>query len=546
MVAFICLINKMPNADTKPKKICPDGTILNVKTNRCNKIKSKPKKICPDGTILNVKTNICNKIKSKPKKICPDGTILNEKTNRCNKIKSNGEVAKKKKLEDDAAKKKKLEDDAAKKKKLEDDAVKKKKLEDDAVKKKKLEDEAAKKIKLLEKAEANNKKLEDDAFEKNMKLKDDVSEGIIKTITLSEDEKQQFKQNKCEVLNKNNNIDMLSLKTIKTIINKILQKTQTHVDLTNVKQSLNFKLGNNKIDCKSNEIVDPNSLKCINKNSTKAKQLVNELNMLHFPFTFKKGVDYHHILLEHPSNTTFAAIYLAHKYTNDCVIINNNIYEKSYMHLDIDKNFKGTFTIPHYFWNFFFECKKTKRFIISPLAFSFVKYYDDNTMMKKKGRHANYIIYDTHLNEIERYEPHGFFRDDTISTLLDKTIKTEFEDKLPNVKYISPLDFCPRIGYQKIECHEENLKLTSDIGGFCSTWSTFYADLRLGNPNKSRDDILILGMALIKNQHGGFKTFVRDYAKFISSMRKKYIKGLAEKKHKTLDEFFFNELKAAK
>ena len=47
-------------------------------------------------------------------------------------------------------------------------------------------------------------------------------------------------------------------------------------------------------------------------------------------------------------------------------------------------------------------------------------------------------------------------------------------------------------------------------------------------------------------QDGEFKTFIRDYAEFLSSMRQKYIKGLAEKKHKTLDDFFLNELKAAK
>ena len=46
--------------------------------------KSTPKKICPEGTILNEKTNECVK-----KKICPEGKILNEKTNRCIKIKQN-------------------------------------------------------------------------------------------------------------------------------------------------------------------------------------------------------------------------------------------------------------------------------------------------------------------------------------------------------------------------------------------------------------------------------------------------------------------------
>lgn len=112
---------------SKPKKICPDGKVLNPLTNRCIKIKpekvkktlkkydengniikkSKPKKICPEGKVLNILTNRCIKIKpervyktlkeydengniikkSKPKKVCPEGKVLNPLTNRCIKVK---------------------------------------------------------------------------------------------------------------------------------------------------------------------------------------------------------------------------------------------------------------------------------------------------------------------------------------------------------------------------------------------------------------------------------------------------------------------------
>jgi len=49
----------------KSIKKCPKGSILNKKTNRCNKIKIKTEKKCPKGSILNKKTNRCNKIKIK-------------------------------------------------------------------------------------------------------------------------------------------------------------------------------------------------------------------------------------------------------------------------------------------------------------------------------------------------------------------------------------------------------------------------------------------------------------------------------------------------
>ena len=112
---------------SKPKKVCPEGKVLNPLTNRCIKIKpekvkktlkkydesgniikkSKPKKVCPEGKVLNPLTNRCIKIKpekvkktlkkydesgniikkSKPKKVCPEGKVLNPLTNRCIKIK---------------------------------------------------------------------------------------------------------------------------------------------------------------------------------------------------------------------------------------------------------------------------------------------------------------------------------------------------------------------------------------------------------------------------------------------------------------------------
>jgi superfamily II DNA or RNA helicase len=90
------------------KKICPDGKILNPKTNRCIKVKSidkKPPKPIqepiktepikkPRGRPPKVKPEpakpiIPEPIKTEPiKKICPDGKILNPKTNRCIKVKS--------------------------------------------------------------------------------------------------------------------------------------------------------------------------------------------------------------------------------------------------------------------------------------------------------------------------------------------------------------------------------------------------------------------------------------------------------------------------
>ena len=83
----------------KKNKVCPEGQILSIATNRCIKIKPqkvpkvKEPKTCPEGQTLNIATNRCIKIKPqkvpkvKEPKTCPEGQTLNIATNRCIKIK---------------------------------------------------------------------------------------------------------------------------------------------------------------------------------------------------------------------------------------------------------------------------------------------------------------------------------------------------------------------------------------------------------------------------------------------------------------------------
>ena len=90
------LKQEKPELEQKPeqsKKECPDGKILNPKTNRCIKIKEvkeKKPKGRPKKDINEPKQEPEQKpeLKVEPsKKECPDGKILNPKTNRCIKIK---------------------------------------------------------------------------------------------------------------------------------------------------------------------------------------------------------------------------------------------------------------------------------------------------------------------------------------------------------------------------------------------------------------------------------------------------------------------------
>lgn len=81
-----------PMSAVAPLKKCPEGKILNLKTNRCIKAPKNAKKLtekkCPEGKVLNPKTKRCIKApKNATVKKCPEGKVLNPKTNRCIKIK---------------------------------------------------------------------------------------------------------------------------------------------------------------------------------------------------------------------------------------------------------------------------------------------------------------------------------------------------------------------------------------------------------------------------------------------------------------------------
>ena len=151
-----------------------------------------------------------------------------------------------------------------------------------------------------------------------------------------------------------------------------------------------------------------------------------------------------------------------------------------------------------------------KRFIMIPLSF----------VCSNGGGHANMIIYDKKNKEIERFEPLGV---DTVgdNCLHIKDIDTQIKDRINRYfpgkvkKAIPPLSFCPLSNFQYIESREEG-DLITDPGGFCAAWSTWYADLRLSNPNKTRRQVVEMAMKKLKNKgYGAFKKFIRNYSQFL-------------------------------
>lgn len=164
------------------------------------------------------------------------------------------------------------------------------------------------------------------------------------------------------------------------------------------------------------------------------------------------------------------------------------------------------------FYDIFKKClNKGKRFVVIPLGIEM-----------KNGNHANYIIYDKVLNEVERFEPHGTTSPIGLNyrpSLLDDVLEKRFNTFNMKIKYIRPSNYLPKIGFQLFDSNERNKKRIGDPGGFCALWSLWYTDMRLTYPEMDRRKLVKSLIKNIKNNHRSFKDVIRNYSKNIISIR---------------------------
>lgn len=107
------------------------------------------------------------------------------------------------------------------------------------------------------------------------------------------------------------------------------------------------------------------------------------------------------------------------------------------------------------------------------------------------GGHANILIYDKINKTVERFEPNGTETPHGFDDMrLDHVLKSFFENIFNHkIRYLRPIDFCPRYGAQLVEnAAREELGVEMKTG-FCSVWSFIYANYRLRFPDKSQKDI---------------------------------------------------------
>lgn len=230
-------------------------------------------------------------------------------------------------------------------------------------------------------------------------------------------------------------------------------------------------------------------------------------------------------------------LYLLKKHPDTCSTINSNFVNNEnlctfYRNMGVEINSKCDFMNFEIVWvygklyvtsNFtenFSKCiaNNNKRFIIIPLGIEL-----------QEGSHANYLIYDKKLREIERFEPHGSsnppgfnYHPDKLDTVLEKKIM----DIDKNITYISPLSYLPKIGFQIFDVIEKNKKKIGDPGGFCALWSIWYVDLRLTYPDMNRRKLVSDMIPYIRNQKMSFKNLIRNYSKNITDLRDMYLKKI--------------------
>jgi hypothetical protein len=223
-------------------------------------------------------------------------------------------------------------------------------------------------------------------------------------------------------------------------------------------------------------------------------------------------------------------IYLLRKYPDTCSTFNKNFSEnkelcKFYKSIGIIMNTRCEFLnfeivwvhhklyLSDEFYENFRRCllKKDKRFIIIPLGIEM-----------REGSHANYILYDKQTREIERFEPHGSTTPAGLNynpTLLDDILETRFKEIDPEIVYVRPKDYLPKIGFQLLDVYDRKKKKIGDPGGFCALWAIWYIDMRLQYRNLKREKLVKKMIETIKSQNISFKNLIRNYAYNIINIR---------------------------
>jgi ankyrin repeat protein len=175
----------------------------------------------------------------------------------------------------------------------------------------------------------------------------------------------------------------------------------------------------------------------------------------------------------------------------------------------------------------FIESKK--RFLVIPIGI-----HQDN------GAHANILLYDSELNEIERFEPSGSdypIQFNYNPNLLDFYLENYFKEKIKNIKYFRPNTYEMTVGFQSMEIFDINKKI-GDPNGFCGAWSLWWVYMRIKHSTINRQKLFIQLVKTIRKNNLSFKHVIRSFSKEIIDIRDSLLKKVSLDINKWLNDDF--------
>lgn len=166
-------------------------------------------------------------------------------------------------------------------------------------------------------------------------------------------------------------------------------------------------------------------------------------------------------------------------------------------------------TLPPNFHDNFKTCLKdsSKRFIVLPVVLS-----------DPENAHANMILVDKTLSTAEYFEPWGsgsMFIDDAPGgrNLVFNTLQDLLEPY--NLQFIEPQLICPAVGFQKIEGKTAFHDPSIDPGGFCATWSFWYAHMRVQNPDIPPDKLVKQLLDEFHHDPDTMHAYIQNYSAYL-------------------------------
>jgi hypothetical protein len=227
----------------------------------------------------------------------------------------------------------------------------------------------------------------------------------------------------------------------------------------------------------------------------------------------------------------FGLLYLGNNFNVNLALdfpLTRNLHISKYaLSLGIDTslqflNFQILWMFQHLFFPSYFDIKinyllknPDTKFIVIPLG------------IQQEHAHANILVWDVKNHIIERFEPNGANYPRSLyynPSSLDQQLKSKFIGFDSNIKYLTPSDFLPTIGFQQLETLEnEKCTRIGDPDGYCLVWCTWWAAQRLTFVEYSAEKLAKLLFAKIRENNISFKAMIRNFGFNITQIRDLYL-----------------------